>query len=63
VHISTQRAQPIHLCSSTSGIIAIGTFNSLNLAYVRNYLNPMPITKQRYNNNLPRYFLTKYLRD
>jgi hypothetical protein len=29
VQISTQSAQPMHLCSSMSGSIAIGIFNSL----------------------------------
>src|ERR671938_1387709 len=48
VQISTHRAQPIHLCSSTSGIIAIGIYYFTKVAYVRNYLNPTSVTKQCY---------------
>src|ERR671932_1660444 len=48
VQISTQRAQPIHLCSSTSGIIAIGIYYFTTGAYVRNYLNATSNTKQCY---------------
>jgi len=49
VQISTQSAQPMHLCSSTSGSIAIGIYNSLKLTIVRKYLNTMSAAKHCYN--------------
>ena len=63
VQISTQRAQPIHLCSSTSGIIAIGIYYFTTGAYVRNYLNATSNTKQCYNEKQQRTIGSLSLKD
>src|SRR5437867_3086223 len=40
VQISTQSAQPMHLCSSMSGSIAIGIYNSLRGQYCSKLFKP-----------------------